>query len=50
MLAFLKEMAVFLFRRKKYWLMPVLIAACLLGGLVVFTFFYSLSTFIYTLF
>jgi hypothetical protein len=50
MLAFLKEMAVFLLRRKKFWLMPVLVAACLLGGLIVFTQGSAIAPFIYTLF
>jgi hypothetical protein len=50
MLDFAKEMTAFLFRRKKYWLMPVLVMMSILGFLLVFTQGSALAPFIYALF
>ena len=50
MIEFAKEMTVFLFRRKKYWLMPVLVMMSILGFLLVFTQGSALAPFIYALF
>ncbi len=36
--------------RKRYWLLPILIALLLLGGLIVFTETSAVAPFIYTLF
>jgi hypothetical protein len=50
MLDFIKEMTTFLFRRKKYWLIPVLVMMSILGFLLVFTQGSALAPFIYALF
>ena len=50
MIEFIKEMTVFLFRRKKYWLIPVIVMMCILGFLIVFTQGSALAPFIYALF
>jgi hypothetical protein len=50
MIDFIKEMTAFLFRRKKYWLIPVLIMMSILGFLLVFTQGSALAPFIYALF
>jgi len=49
-LAFLAEFWEFLRTRKKYWLMPVLIVALLMGGLIFLTQGSAFAPFIYTLF
>lgn len=36
--------------RKRYWLLPILVALLLLGGLIVFTETSAVAPFIYTLF
>ena len=50
MIDFVKEMTAFLFHRKKYWLIPVLIMMSILGFLLVFTQGSALAPFIYALF
>lgn len=50
MFAFTKEFVVFLLRRRKYWLMPVVIISALLGGLLVFAEGSAIAPFIYTIF
>ena len=50
MFDFLREMLAYLTQRRKYWLFPVLLAACLLGGLLVLTQGSAVAPFIYTLF
>ena len=47
---FLMELWLFLRVRKKYWLLPILIMALLLGGLILLTESTALAPFIYTLF
>ena len=47
---FVKEMAAFLFCRKKYWLIPVVVMLTILGFLLVYTQGSALAPFIYALF
>lgn len=47
---FLKEFSRFLLARKKYWLVPVLLAMLLIGFLVVFSKGSAVAPFIYTVF
>jgi len=49
-MSFVSEFVVFVFRRKKYWLLPVFAILALLGGLVVLTQGSAVAPFIYTLF
>ena len=50
MIEFVKEMAVFLFRRKKYWLMPIVVMMSIIGFLLVLAQGSALAPFIYALF
>lgn len=50
MLSFIREFLAFLFARKKYWLLPVLIMMVILGALIVLTQGSAIAPFIYTLF
>jgi len=45
-----KELIIFLYRRKKYWLFPVIFVSALFGGLVVLTEGSALAPFIYSIF
>ncbi len=47
---FIKEFWEFITIRKKYWLLPVIIALLLFGGLIVLTQGSSLAPLIYTIF
>ena len=47
---FIKEFCEFIIIRKKYWLLPVIIALTLFGGLIVLTQGSSLSPLIYAIF
>jgi Family of unknown function (DUF5989) len=49
-MSFLKEFASFLRQRKKYWLLPMIVVALLVGALLVFAQGSALAPFIYTLF
>ena len=49
-MGFIKEFWEFVVVRKKYWLLPVLIALILFGGLIVLTQGSSLSPLIYAIF
>ncbi len=49
-LGILKEFAVFLGERKKWWLTPIVVMLVLLGALIVFTQGSAVAPFIYTLF
>jgi len=49
-MSFLRELAAFILIRRKFWLLPVLAATGLLGGLVVLTQGSAVAPFIYTLF
>jgi Family of unknown function (DUF5989) len=50
MLDFIKDMSVFLLRRRKFWLMPVIIISTLLGALLLFSQGSVIAPFIYTIF
>lgn len=50
MLDFIKEFWLFLRSRKKYWLTPVIVMVCVLGGLLVLVEGSVIAPFIYTLF
>lgn len=47
---FLKELWIFLGRRKKLWLLPIIITMVLLGGLLILAQGSVVAPFIYTLF
>ena len=49
-MSFIKEFWEFITIRKKYWLLPVIIALTLLGGLIVLTQGSSVSPLIYAIF
>ena len=49
-MSFIKEFWEFIIIRKKYWLLPILIALVLFGGLIVLTQGSSLAPFIYAIF
>jgi len=49
-MGFLREFARFMLRRKKYWLVPVLLVSLLIGGIVVLSQGSVLAPFIYTIF
>ena len=50
MLSFVKEMWGFLRKRKKFWLLPLLLVMALLGVLIVMAQGSAIAPFIYTLF
>ena len=47
---FIKEFLRFIFARKKYWLIPILLILLIFGGLIVLTQGSALAPFIYTIF
>ena len=49
-MSFIKEFWEFIIIRKKYWLLPVIIALILFGGLIVLTQGSSLAPLIYVIF
>ncbi len=49
-MTFISEIFSFLLARKKFWLLPIVIAMVMLGGLVVLTQGSAVAPFIYTLF
>ncbi|MBY0552904.1 hypothetical protein K2P97_00130 [bacterium] len=49
-MSFIKEFTVFLLTRKKYWLVPLLLAMLLVGFLLVFSKGSAVAPFIYTVF
>jgi hypothetical protein len=49
-MGFIKELLVFLRKRKKLWLLPIIIVMVLLGSLLIFAQGSVLAPFIYTLF
>ena len=49
-MSFLLEMAAYMRARKKYWLLPVIVAALVLGGLVVLGQNSAVAPLIYTFF
>ena len=48
--SFVGEFAAFLRARKKYWLLPIMLAMVFFGGLIVLTKGSAVAPFIYTLF
>jgi hypothetical protein len=50
MSSFLIEFWQFLRIRKKFWLVPIMVAVAFFGGLIVFTHGSTVAPFIYTLF
>jgi len=50
MLSILRELWIFLRKRKKYWLMPILFMLVLLGGLLVAAKGSAVAPFIYAIF
>lgn len=49
-MGFLREIFQFLIERKKLWLLPIVIMAVFLGGLIVLTHGSAVAPFIYTIF
>ena len=49
-MSFIKEFWEFIVIRKKYWLLPIIIALIIFGGLIVLTQGSSLSPLIYAIF
>ena len=49
-MSFLAEIYSFMLARKKFWLIPIIVAMVLLGGLVVLTKGSAVAPFIYTIF
>ena len=49
-MSFLAEVWSFMLARKKFWLIPIMLAMVVLGGLVVLTKGSAVAPFIYTLF
>ena len=48
--SFVREFWVFLRVRKKFWLVPILVAIAILGGLIVLSEGSAVAPFIYTIF
>lgn len=49
-IGFIVELSEFLWQRKKWWLIPIVMALLLLGGLIVATGSSTIAPFIYALF
>jgi hypothetical protein len=49
-MSFLSELGEFLFARKKYWLMPIVLMLAIFGGLLVLAKGSAVAPFIYALF
>ena len=49
-MAFIQELWAFLRARKKMWMLPIIMIALLLGGLVILTKGSAVAPFIYTIF
>ncbi|MCR9136053.1 MAG: DUF5989 family protein [Alphaproteobacteria bacterium] len=47
---FLRELFTFMRKRKKYWLMPIVLIMLLFGGLIVLSQGSAIAPFIYTIF
>mgnify|MGYP001430989660 FL=1 len=50
MISFLKEFLNFLLKRKKFWLLPIILVLLFFGALVVVTQGTAIAPFIYTIF
>lgn len=49
-MSFIKELWAFMRARRKFWMMPIIIMALLLGGLVILAKGSAVAPFIYTIF
>ncbi|MBB3066898.1 MULTISPECIES: DUF5989 family protein [Limibacillus] len=49
-MSFIKELWAFMRARRKFWLMPIIVMALLLGGLVILAKGSAVAPFIYTIF
>ncbi len=49
-MSFIKEIIIFIFTRKKFWLIPILFVLVIFGGLIVLSQGSAVAPFIYTLF
>ena len=49
-MSFIKELLNFILARRKFWLLPILLALALFGGLIVLSQGSAVAPFIYTLF
>lgn len=49
-MSFLRELVVFLFRRKKLWLLPIVMILVMVGGLLLLVQGSVVAPFVYTLF
>tara|TARA_X000000950_G_C13529405_1_gene502971 strand:- start:470 stop:619 length:150 start_codon:yes stop_codon:yes gene_type:complete len=49
-MSFIKEIILFIFQRKKFWLIPVLFILIIFGGLIVLSQGSAVAPFIYTIF
>ena len=49
-MSFLKEIVIFIFTRKKFWMIPILFVLIIFGGLIVLSQGSAVAPFIYTLF
>ncbi len=47
---FLKEIIIFIFSRKKFWLIPILLVLIFFGGIIVLSQGSVIAPFVYTLF
>ena len=47
---FIKEYIRFIIRRKKFWLLPIILVLFLFGGLIILTHGTAIAPFIYTIF
>ena len=50
MLSFVRELTIFMIRRRKFWLVPIVLMMVLLGGLLVLAEGSVVAPFVYTFF
>jgi len=50
MLSIMRELAIFLLQRRKFWLLPIVLMMALLGGLMLLTEGSVISPFVYSIF
>mgnify|MGYP000400708709 FL=1 len=49
-MSFIKELLDFIFERKKYWLLPIILVLLIFGGLIILSQGSAVAPFIYTIF
>jgi hypothetical protein len=49
-MSFIKELLDFIFERKKYWLLPIILVLLIFGGLIILSQGSAIAPFIYTIF